>query len=106
VLVYLLCMAAGWRLLSGTGKGLAGLSVLLCALVLLALATQVLYAVVLSLGYGGFSCGGADAAARRPMRVSAPSSNSRKSPAVRGFLLLVTGWRAGRCARWRSGAGR
>ncbi|HGE5059775.1 TPA: hypothetical protein ACGG7I_005847, partial [Klebsiella pneumoniae] len=55
VLVYLLCMAAGWRLLSGTGKGLAGLSVLLCTLVLLALATQVLYAVVLSLGYGGFS---------------------------------------------------
>ena len=55
VLVYLLCMAAGWRLLSGTGRGLAGLSVLLCTLVLLALATQVLYAVVLSLGYGGFS---------------------------------------------------
>ena len=55
VLVYLLCMAAGWRLLSGTGKGLAGLSVLLCTLVLLALATQVLYAVVLSLGYGCFS---------------------------------------------------
>ncbi|KAB0670009.1 L-methionine/branched-chain amino acid transporter, partial [Aeromonas veronii] len=37
------------------GKGLAGISVLLCALVLVALATQVLYAVVLSLGYGGFS---------------------------------------------------
>ncbi|MGL4477245.1 MAG: amino acid permease, partial [Aeromonas veronii] len=55
VLVYLLCMAAGWRLLGGVGKGLAGVSVLLCALVLVALATQVLYAVVLSLGYGGFS---------------------------------------------------
>ncbi|MGL5504075.1 MAG: L-methionine/branched-chain amino acid transporter, partial [Aeromonas veronii] len=55
VLVYLLCMAAGWRLLGGVGKGLAGISVLLCALVLVALATQVLYAVVLSLGYGGFS---------------------------------------------------
>ncbi|WP_139460041.1 L-methionine/branched-chain amino acid transporter [Aeromonas veronii] len=55
VLVYLLCMAAGWRLLGGVGKGLAGISVLLCVLVLVALATQVLYAVVLSLGYGGFS---------------------------------------------------
>ncbi|HAU4914036.1 TPA: amino acid permease, partial [Aeromonas hydrophila] len=55
VLVYLLCMAAGWRLLSGVGKGLAGVSVLLCALVLVALASQVLYAVVLSLGYGCFS---------------------------------------------------
>ncbi|HAU4984968.1 TPA: L-methionine/branched-chain amino acid transporter, partial [Aeromonas hydrophila] len=30
-------------------------SVLLCALVLVALASQVLYAVVLSLGYGCFS---------------------------------------------------
>ncbi|KRW08097.1 hypothetical protein AO745_06445 [Aeromonas veronii] len=30
-------------------------NVLLCALVLVALATQVLYAVVLSLGYGCFS---------------------------------------------------
>ena len=67
---------------------MAGLSVLLCTLVLLALATQVLYAVVLSLGYGGFSCGGADAAARRPMRVSAPSSNSRKKPAVRQCCSL------------------
>ncbi|MCF5904809.1 L-methionine/branched-chain amino acid transporter, partial [Aeromonas veronii] len=54
-LVYLLCWAAGWRLLGGGGKGLAGVSVLLCALVLVALATQVLYAVVLSLGYGCFS---------------------------------------------------
>ncbi|MFB2903013.1 L-methionine/branched-chain amino acid transporter, partial [Aeromonas veronii] len=33
----------------------AGVSVLLCALVLVALSTQVLYAVVLSLGYGGVS---------------------------------------------------
>ena len=72
---------------------------LLCTLVLLALATQVLYALVLSLGYGGFSCGGADAAARRPMRVSVPSSNSRKSPQRGGLLLQVTGWRAGRCAK-------
>ena len=55
VLVYLLCMAAGWRLLGGMGKGLAGVSVLLCAVVLVALASQVLYAVVLSAGYGCFS---------------------------------------------------
>ncbi|MGY3865381.1 L-methionine/branched-chain amino acid transporter [Aeromonas bivalvium] len=55
VLVYLLCMAAGWRLLTGGGKWLAGVSVLLCLAVLVALASQVLYAVLLSLGYGGFS---------------------------------------------------
>ncbi|MNN49799.1 putative transporter [compost metagenome] len=55
MLVYLLCMAEGWRLLCGTGKGLAGVSVLLCAAVLVALASQVLYAVVLSLGYACFS---------------------------------------------------
>ncbi|MFM4804989.1 L-methionine/branched-chain amino acid transporter [Aeromonas bivalvium] len=55
VLVYLLCMAAGWRLLTGGGKWLAGVSVLLCLAVLVALASQVLYAVLLSLGYGGVS---------------------------------------------------
>ncbi|MFM4649714.1 L-methionine/branched-chain amino acid transporter [Aeromonas bivalvium] len=55
VLVYLLCMAAGWRLLTGGGKWLAGVSVLLCLAVLVALASQVLYAVLLSLGYGCFS---------------------------------------------------
>ncbi|PJG59547.1 L-methionine/branched-chain amino acid transporter [Aeromonas cavernicola] len=55
VLVYLLCMAAGWRLLSGIGKGLAGLSVLLCLLVLVALSYQLLYAVLLGAGYGGVS---------------------------------------------------
>ena len=43
------------RLLGGMGKGLAGVSVLLCAAVLVALASQVLYAVVLSVGYGCFS---------------------------------------------------
>ncbi|RQM70520.1 L-methionine/branched-chain amino acid transporter, partial [Aeromonas enteropelogenes] len=43
------------RLLGGVGKGLAGLSVLLCAAVLVALASEVLYAVVLSAGYGLFS---------------------------------------------------
>ncbi|MNT62785.1 Inner membrane protein YjeH [compost metagenome] len=55
VLVYLLCMAAGWRLLGGVGKGLAGLSVLLCLAVLVALASEVLYALLLSAGYGLFS---------------------------------------------------
>ncbi|WP_429083023.1 L-methionine/branched-chain amino acid transporter [Aeromonas bivalvium] len=55
VLVYLLCMAAGWRLLTGGGKWLAGVSVLLCLAVLVALASQILYAVLLSLGYGCFS---------------------------------------------------
>ena len=55
VLVYLLCMAAGWRLLAGGGKWLAGLSALLCAAVMVALAAEGIYALLLTLGYGCFS---------------------------------------------------
>ena len=54
ILVYLLCMAAGWRLLPGIGRWLAGLSVLLCLLVLVALASEALYALLLAVGYGGY----------------------------------------------------
>ncbi|MGY4014816.1 L-methionine/branched-chain amino acid transporter [Aeromonas molluscorum] len=54
VLVYLLCMAAGWRLLAGGGKWLAGLSALLCAAVMVALAAEGIYALLLTLGYGLF----------------------------------------------------
>ena len=54
ILVYLLCMAAGWRLLPGIGRGLAGLGVLLCLLVLVALASEALYALLLAVGYGGY----------------------------------------------------
>ena len=54
ILVYLLCMAAGWRLLPGIGRGLAGLGVLLCLLVLVALAGEALYALLLAVGYGGY----------------------------------------------------
>jgi amino acid efflux transporter len=55
VLVYLLCMAAGWRLLAGGGKWLAGLSALLCAAVMVALAAEGIYALLLTLGYGLFA---------------------------------------------------
>lgn len=55
VLVYLLCMAAGWRLLIGSGKWLAGLSALLCAAVMVALAAEGIYALLLTLGYGLFA---------------------------------------------------
>jgi amino acid efflux transporter len=51
ILVYLLCMAAGWRLLPSTGRVLAAISCLLCGLVLLALAEQALYALLLAAGY-------------------------------------------------------
>jgi amino acid efflux transporter len=51
ILVYLLCMAAGWRLLPATGRLLAAVSCLLCGLVLLALAEQALYALLLAAGY-------------------------------------------------------
>jgi amino acid efflux transporter len=51
ILVYLLCMAAGWRLLPATGRVLAAISCLLCGLVLLALAEQALYALLLAAGY-------------------------------------------------------
>lgn len=51
ILVYLLCMAAGWRLLPATGRLLAAISCLLCGLVLLALAEQALYALLLAAGY-------------------------------------------------------
>ncbi len=54
ILVYLLCMAAGWRLLPGMGRWLAGLSVILCLLVLIALASEALYALLLAVGYGGY----------------------------------------------------
>lgn len=54
ILVYLLCMAAGWRLLPGMGRWLAGLSVILCLLVLVALASEALYALLLAVGYGGY----------------------------------------------------
>ena len=57
ILVYLLSMAAGWVLLRGAWRWLAGLSTLLCALVLLALGLEALYALGLLavfalLGYG------------------------------------------------------
>lgn len=51
ILVYLLCMAAGWRLLPATGRLLAAISCLLCGLVLLALAEQAFYALLLAAGY-------------------------------------------------------
>ncbi|WP_286785173.1 MULTISPECIES: L-methionine/branched-chain amino acid transporter [Pseudomonas] len=47
VLIYLLSMAAGWVLLEGLWRWLAGLSVALCALVLVALGVQALYALAL-----------------------------------------------------------
>ncbi|MFM4701916.1 L-methionine/branched-chain amino acid transporter [Aeromonas bivalvium] len=55
VLVYLLCMAAGWRLLTGGGKWLAGVSTLLCLGIMVALAAEGIYALLLTLGYGCFS---------------------------------------------------
>lgn len=45
ILVYLLSMAAGWVLLRGVWRWLAGFSTLLCALVLLALGVEALYAL-------------------------------------------------------------
>ncbi|MGE6106528.1 L-methionine/branched-chain amino acid transporter [Aeromonas sobria] len=54
VLVYLLCMAAGWRLLTGGGKWLAGVSTLLCLGIMVALAAEGIYALLLTLGYGLF----------------------------------------------------
>lgn len=45
ILVYLLSMAAGWVLLRGVWRWLAGVSTLLCALVLLALGSEALYAL-------------------------------------------------------------
>lgn len=45
ILVYLLSMAAGWVLLRGVWRWLAGVSTLLCALVLLALGVEALYAL-------------------------------------------------------------
>lgn len=45
VVVYLLSMAAGWVLLHGIWRWLAGFSTLLCALVLLALGREALYAL-------------------------------------------------------------
>ena len=51
VLVYLLSMLAGWRLLPGVGRYLAGVSSLLCLAVLFALAEQALYALLLGTGY-------------------------------------------------------
>jgi amino acid efflux transporter len=47
VLIYLLSMAAGWVLLRGVWRLLAGLSALLCAAVLAMLGSDALYAVVL-----------------------------------------------------------
>ena len=41
-------------LLPGIGRGLAGLGVLLCLLVLVALASEALYALLLAVGYGGY----------------------------------------------------
>lgn len=54
VMVYLLTMLAGYRLLSGAGRWLAGLSVLLCLFVLLTLGIQLLYVLLLTVGYLGF----------------------------------------------------
>ncbi|MDN5505045.1 MAG: L-methionine/branched-chain amino acid transporter [Comamonas sp.] len=47
VLIYLLCMAAGWVLLRGIWRLLAGLSALLCAAVLVMLGSDALYALAL-----------------------------------------------------------
>ena len=50
VLIYLLSMAAGWVLLRGVWRWLALLSTLLCALVLVALGSDALYALGLLAG--------------------------------------------------------
>lgn len=54
ILVYLLSMAAGWVLLRGLWRWLAGFSTLLCALVLLALGSEALYALGLLAGLALF----------------------------------------------------
>lgn len=52
IIIYLLSMAAGWILLKGLWRWLAGLSTLLCAAVLLMLGIDALYAIGLFLGLG------------------------------------------------------
>ena len=47
VLIYLLSMAAGWSLLHGIWRLLAGLSAVLCSAVLVMLGSDALYAVAL-----------------------------------------------------------
>ncbi|MBR9882496.1 MAG: L-methionine/branched-chain amino acid transporter [Oceanospirillales bacterium] len=51
VLVYLFSMAAGWMLLRGVWRYLAGLSTLLCAVTMLTLGMQMLYAIAVLLGF-------------------------------------------------------
>ena len=56
IVVYLLSMAAGWVLLRGLWRWVAGFSTLLCGLVLVALGVEALYAMGLlvllaALGY-------------------------------------------------------
>lgn len=56
VLVYLLSMAAGWVLLRGIWRLLAGFSVLLCGAVLVMLGSEALYALSLLAGLALFGC--------------------------------------------------
>lgn len=65
ILVYLLSMAAGWVLLRGLWRWLAGLSALLCALVLIALGNEALYALGL---LGLLAAGGQWHARRKTLR--------------------------------------
>lgn len=56
VLVYMLSMAAGWVLLRGVWRLLAGFSVLLCGAVLVMLGSEALYALSLLAGLALFGC--------------------------------------------------
>ncbi|MFC3914760.1 L-methionine/branched-chain amino acid transporter [Pseudaeromonas sharmana] len=83
VLIYLFCMVAGWRLLSGVWRWLALLSALLCALVLCTLGQSLLYALTLGGLYGGvgllWRCADRGCLAERRQKSAASDSSLSQS---------------------------